>query len=235
MAETLTIISQASVAAYTQITLRWPEHQSAPRPGQYLHTCLNTGRNTESSLILWPMLGTQAGRVQTLSQRPCPGTSLELCSVQGQPVDSFLDPAQQNFVPLDIAILANGLGLAPLIHLCDELRGKSHRVLALYEVNPVKKGKSPAFRPRPSRFMPTGLPHGVIGAIPLLEDWGIPSRLASPSGLPGCYDGTLDDLFNITSLISIQNANKIIAFGDADFLHRMGAVCSLNAQVETRT
>lgn len=229
MAETMTIISQAPIAAYMQITLQWPDHQTAPRPGQYLHTCPDTGLNTENSLILWPMRGPQAGRLQTLSHLACPGVSLELHSTQGQAINDLLNLAQQNIV-----ILASGLGLAPLIHMCDELRGKSCRVLALYEMSPLEKGESPAFRPHPSRFMLAGLPPSVIAAIPLLEDWGIPSRLASPSGQSGCYDGTLDDLLKATSLTSPQNVDKIIAFGDMGFLRRMGAVCSLSAQVETQ-
>jgi hypothetical protein len=231
MTETLAIISQAPIATYTQITLQWPDHQPVPRPGQHLHIRQSTGEG----YVLWPMREPQAGQIQTLSQLSCPDASLELRSIQGRAIDDPLNLTQQNIALLDVVILAGGIGLAPLIHLCDELRGKSCRVLALYEVNPLEKGESPAFRPRPSRFMPTGLPHGVIAAIPLLEDWGIPSRLASPSGQPGCHDGTLDDLLNAMSLTSPHDVGKIIAFGDAAFLRRMGAVCSLNAQIETRT
>ncbi len=42
--------------------------------------------------------------------------------------------------------------------------------------------------------MVPGLPPWVTAAIPLLEDWGIPSRLASPHELPGCFNGSLDEL-----------------------------------------
>ena len=38
------------------------------------------------------------------------------------------------------------------------------------------------------------MPDGVIAAIPALEEFGIASRLASESGLPGCYDGTVTQL-----------------------------------------
>ena len=39
-----------------------------------------------------------------------------------------------------------------------------------------------------------GIPDGVIAAMPLLEDWGIPCRLASLQGYPGCYDGYITEL-----------------------------------------
>jgi dihydroorotate dehydrogenase electron transfer subunit len=34
----------------------------------------------------------------------------------------------------------------------------------------------------------------VIAAMPLLEDWSIPSRLTSLSGFPGCHEGYVTDL-----------------------------------------
>ena len=39
-----------------------------------------------------------------------------------------------------------------------------------------------------------GLPADVIACMPLLEDWGVPSRLATLAGFPGCYDGYVTDL-----------------------------------------
>ncbi len=45
------------------------------------------------------------------------------------------------------------------------------------------------FRARPSTLLIPGMPAGVIAGMPLLEDWGVPSRLASLAGFPGCYEG----------------------------------------------
>src|ERR1700730_14878217 len=50
------------------------------------------------------------------------------------------------------------------------------------------------FRPRPSVIVVPGIPTGVIACMPLLEEWGIASRLASTADLPGCFDGTVTDL-----------------------------------------
>jgi dihydroorotate dehydrogenase electron transfer subunit len=50
------------------------------------------------------------------------------------------------------------------------------------------------FQHQPSRIMLPGIPDGVIGSMPLLEDWGVPSRLASLQGYAGCYNGYITDL-----------------------------------------
>ncbi len=51
------------------------------------------------------------------------------------------------------------------------------------------------FRPQPSVFLTPQLPAHVTAALPLLDDWQIPSRLCHPDGLPGCHDGEAADLF----------------------------------------
>jgi dihydroorotate dehydrogenase electron transfer subunit len=47
------------------------------------------------------------------------------------------------------------------------------------------------FRPRPSVIIVPGIPTGVIACMPLLEEWGIASRLASSMDLPGCFEGSV--------------------------------------------
>jgi dihydroorotate dehydrogenase electron transfer subunit len=50
------------------------------------------------------------------------------------------------------------------------------------------------FTPRPSAIMVPGMPHGAIACMPLMEDWGIASRLTSQQGFAGCFEGYLTDL-----------------------------------------
>jgi dihydroorotate dehydrogenase electron transfer subunit len=50
------------------------------------------------------------------------------------------------------------------------------------------------FEARPSTILVPGMPDGVIAAMPLLEQLGVPSRLASRSGFPGCFDGFVTEL-----------------------------------------
>jgi hypothetical protein len=46
---------------------------------------------------------------------------------------------------------------------------------------------------KPARFL-LDLTGSALGAVALLEDWGVVNRVAHPSGLPGCYEGELADL-----------------------------------------
>ena len=50
------------------------------------------------------------------------------------------------------------------------------------------------FKACPSRLLIEDIPPDVIAALPLLEDWGIPHRLANAHFIPGCYEGNAEDL-----------------------------------------
>ena len=50
------------------------------------------------------------------------------------------------------------------------------------------------FRARPSRIVVSGIPEGSIACMPLLEEWGVASRLASRADFPGCFDGYVTEL-----------------------------------------
>jgi len=50
------------------------------------------------------------------------------------------------------------------------------------------------FRLKPSAILVPGMPDGVIAAMPLLEGWQVPSRLASFSDFAGCFHGYVTDL-----------------------------------------
>src|ERR1700761_2001907 len=83
------------------------------------------------------------------------------------------------------------------------------------------------FRPRPSVIVVPGIPTGIIACMPLLEQWSIASRLASPLGLPGCFDGSVTDLAD-AGLPSLDPADltelEILAFGPPPFLESTAAL-----------
>jgi len=87
-------------------------------------------------------------------------------------------------------LLGGGVGIPPMVFLADRLRKDSHwqPVVLMGSEVPFP------FNARPSRFIVPGMPQGIIAAMPLLEDWGVPSRLASLQGYPGCYEGYITDL-----------------------------------------
>jgi dihydroorotate dehydrogenase electron transfer subunit len=87
-------------------------------------------------------------------------------------------------------LLGGGVGMPPMIFLAEHLKQ-----LELCRPLVLLGSEVPfPFAARPSQIMLPGIPNGTIGAMPLLEDWGIPSRLASLQAYPGCYEGYITDL-----------------------------------------
>ncbi len=169
----LPVLAQAPLGAYTRLSLGWPDTLPSPLPGQRLR--LHNGRE------LWPMRTAHAGQLEALTSAPVPDNAIRLAERVGDAIRLAADQA--------CVVLAEGLALATLIHLCSTRRKASANTLALYQIS------EPApFRPRPSRFFLPAMPAGIIAAIPLLEDWDIPSRLCTEDERPGCFSGSLDEL-----------------------------------------
>ena len=117
-----------------------------------------------------------------LSQR-MPGENISVLGPIGQAFEA--DPGRSRSL-----LLGGGVGMPPMIFLAEQLKrqtGQQPLVLLGSEV-PFP------FRQQPSRILVPGIPDGVIAAMPLLEDWGVPCRLASLQGYPGCYDGYITEL-----------------------------------------
>lgn len=68
-----------------------------------------------------------------------------------------------------------------------------------------------AFQPKPAQFILDLVPE-AIGAATLLEDYGVANRLASEQGLPGCYDGSLVDLYQAWLLQRGQQDWQVYGF-----------------------
>ncbi len=89
-------------------------------------------------------------------------------------------------------LIGGGVGIPPMIFLAEHLRGRRQEGFSPFV---IMGSEVPfPFRPRPSKILLPGMPEGVIGCMPLLEDWGIASRLASLQGYPGCHQGYVTDL-----------------------------------------
>jgi dihydroorotate dehydrogenase electron transfer subunit len=89
-------------------------------------------------------------------------------------------------------LLGGGVGIPPMVFLAETLR---ERAAEGFRPFAVLGSELPfPFRARPSTIVVPGMPDGVIAAMPLLEGWGVPSRLTSKSGFPGCHDGFVTDL-----------------------------------------
>src|SRR5581483_8085982 len=109
-----------------------------------------------------------------------------------------------------VLLIGEDAGIGPVISLAERLRGE----LASADYgrgSPPAAGSTSAgprwkplvllgseqpfpFRARPSAVIVAGIPREVIGCMPLLEEWGIPCRLASRSDFPGCFEGAVPEL-----------------------------------------
>lgn len=119
-----------------------------------------------------------------LLARQAPGTVLSLMGPIGRP----FAPHPSRTRPL---LLGGGVGIPPILFLAETMKGRESGYAPL-----VLMGSEVPFpfSPRPSELIVPGQPDGVIAAMPLLEDWDIPSRLASLQGYAGCFDGYVTDL-----------------------------------------
>ena len=119
-------------------------------------------------------------------------------------------------------LIGEGAGIGPTLFLAEQIRGKAGTPLVL-----LGSDTPFPFRPRPSVIVVPGIPTGVIACMPLLEEWGIPSRLASTADLPGCFEGTVTDLADawLSSLSPADLAEvEILSCGPAPILEATAAL-----------
>ncbi len=106
---------------------------------------------------------------------------------------SVLGPIGHPFSPAaerpNALLIGGGVGIPPMVFLADALRNGPWRPLA------ILGSEIPfPFELQPSRIETPWLDPGINSAMPLLEEWGVPSRLTSLSEFEGCYRGLVTDL-----------------------------------------
>lgn len=88
-------------------------------------------------------------------------------------------------------LIGGGVGIPPILFLIEHMKKNAHDIKPLV----IMGSEVPfPFDIEPSKIMLHGIPNGVTAAIPLLEDWGITSRLTSLQGYSGCYHGYATEL-----------------------------------------
>ena len=122
--------------------------------------------------------------LEALSKQP-PGATL---SVMGPIGNGFRpSPARPRCL-----LIGGGVGIPPMVFLAESLRARRD---ADWRPLVLMGSEIPfPFAARPSAILVPGLPPEVIACMPLLDDWGVPSRLASLAGFAGCYEGYVTDL-----------------------------------------
>jgi len=107
---------------------------------------------------------------------------------------SVLAPIGRGFAPdaarPHLLALGGGVGIPPMIFVADQFRARPEFKMLVLMGSEVPF----PFELVESRLDVVGGGRDATRAVALLERWGVPSRLASNAGLPGCYRGHVTDL-----------------------------------------
>ena len=179
-----------------QYVLRIEAPQCAARaePGSFVHLSCDPAIQMRRPLSI-QRVDAKAGWIEILYKVLGSGLAA-LAARKAGDVLSVLGPIGQGFKP-DPArpralLVGGGVGIPPMVFLADWMQQRAaenwHPLVLMGSEIPFP------FKTRPSTIMVAGMPAGVIASMPLLDGWGIPSRLASRAGFAGCYDGFVTQL-----------------------------------------
>ena len=184
---------EAHEGAQHTLRVHAPEIAKRAEPGSFAHLQVDPNRplrrpisimRTDAGSGSVDFLYKVFGEGTTLLSRRKVGEKLDILGPIGKPFESHMERPR----PL---LIGGGVGIPPMIFLADRLRA----IKGAYNPFVIMGSEVPfPFQSRPSQIMVPGAPEGVIAAMPLLEDWGIPSRLASLQGYAGCFEGYVTDL-----------------------------------------
>jgi len=96
-----------------------------------------------------------------------------------------VDPARPRLLAL-----GGGVGIPPMIFLAEQVRAERGLLPLVLMGSEVPF----PFELAESRLQVPGVSREATHGVALLEQWGVPSRLASNAGLPGAYRGFITDL-----------------------------------------
>jgi dihydroorotate dehydrogenase electron transfer subunit len=176
------------------LRLKAPQCATKALPGSFVHLSCDAALPMRRPMSIMRVSGAE-GWVECLYKVVGEGSRL-LAERRKGDVLSCLGPIGKPFVlhpeksrPL---LLGGGVGIPPMVFIADAMRADKR---AKWQPLVLMGSEVPfPFKTRPSTIMIEGMPTGVIGCMPLMEDWGLPSRLASKQGYAGCFDGFITDL-----------------------------------------
>ncbi len=187
---------QAYDGAQYVLQVRAPRCAATARAGQFAHLQCAPSLAMRRPLSIM-RTDPATGRVDFLYKAVGTGTRLLAKRKPGEQI-SVLGPIGQPFQP-DTArsrplLLGGGVGIPPMVFLAGELLATAGRNQGFSPLVLMGSEVPFPFTRQPSKIMVPGIPDGVIAAMPLLEDLGIASRLASLQDYAGCYQGYITDL-----------------------------------------
>ena len=174
------------------LRLRAPRCAEKALPGSFAHIQCDSSRPLRRPISIMRTSAEQ-GWVEFLYKAVGEGTRLLARRKPGEQI-SVLGPIGVPFKfnpersrPL---LIGGGVGMPPMVFIAQALAGNAE-----FKPLVILGSEVPfPFKPQPSALLMPEMPDGVIASMPLLDDWHIPSRLASLQGFPGCHEGYVTDL-----------------------------------------
>ncbi len=176
------------------LRLAAPRTAQYAQPGSFVHLRCDSALPMRRPLSIMRASG-EAGWIDVLFKVIGAGTAALARASPGETL-SLLGPIGRGFTvhPARPRILAigGGVGIPPMVFLAESLLSDPR---AAWKPLVLMGSEIPfPFRARPSRVLVPAAPAEAIACMPLLDEWGVPSRLASGSGFAGCFDGFVTEL-----------------------------------------
>jgi dihydroorotate dehydrogenase electron transfer subunit len=152
------------------------------------------------------------GQGLTLLSHKRPGDVISVLGPIGKPFT--LDPARPNAL-----LIGGGVGIPPMVFLADAMRHDER-----FRPAAILGSEIPfPFEAAASALPFAGADDDIDRSMPLLEEWGIPTRLTSLQGYDGCFEGYVTDLAR-RWLASVDDATR-----DATMIYTCGPTPMLKA------
>lgn len=209
--------------------IRAPKCAAAAQPGNFVHITCDESLPMRRPLSImrvgddWiEVLYKIVGQGLRLLAQKQPGATVSVLGPIGQPFR--LSPQRPNAL-----LIGGGVGIPPMVYIADWLRqnpGNWSPFAILGSEIPFP------FALQKSALAAAGIADEVSSTMPLLESWGIPTRLTSLQGYDGCFNGYVTDLAERwlqTLSADDRNRTEIFACGPTPMLK---AVADLAARHE---
>jgi dihydroorotate dehydrogenase electron transfer subunit len=187
------IVSQLAYdAEQFVIRLGAPRCAAHAQPGSFAHLTCDVTIPMRRPLSIM-RADAKAGWIEILYKVVGAGLHALAAKKAGDPI-SVLGPIGNPFLvhrqrPRAL-LVGGGVGIPPMVFLAERLKeDRTYKPLVL-----MGSEVPFPFRTRPSATVVAGMPAGTLACMPLLEEWGVPSRLASRADFAGCYSGFVTEL-----------------------------------------
>lgn len=206
--------------------IRAPQCAAAAEPGSFAHISCNELRPMRRPMSI---MRAKDDWIEILFKIVGDGLRLLSRKVRGDSV-SVLGPIGKPFTVSqgrpNTLLIGGGVGIPPMVFVADYLRhaeGNWKPLAILGSEIPFP------FDLLPSKLPTPWLPAGINRTMPLLESWGVPTRLATLAGFEGCFSGYVTELAErwLSGLSATELAQtEVFACGPTPMLQASAALAA---------